>query len=208
MLQSPSQPFIPHPQLSSQLGVVGVDPAPALSDISQALASTLDGYSGQFKAMVSAIGSPFDSASELLTGIADSEKIKLSLDAFIDFSVGVDLSLGAFEITSSLDKFKTSLTAVIADVFSIPLGSSPTLSLGISPSLTLSLEANNIAVPFDVFRDNPLEKLSKFTYDGQIESFISVGVEGVPAEVTLRASSNNLISLDNIEFDVGLDIGE
>ena len=151
--------------------------------MSVSLNDTLQDYGGDFEAMVEALGSSFKSATELFESIASSEKILMSFDATIDFNVTLDMSLDDFMIVSSLNEFRTAFTADIADEFSIPLGSRP-WNLGIEPQLTLSLEANNTAVPFDVFQYP--NKLSEFIYDGQIEALIIVGVEGVPAEVSLK----------------------
>lgn len=184
--------------------MVGVDPAEALRDVTAALNATLQDYSGAFNELVDPFQSAFSSASSLFDSITNSEKIKLSLDAVIDFKVMLDMSLDSFEIASSLEKFETSFTATIEDEFTIPLGDRP-WNLGIKPSLTLFLEAENTAVPFDVFDE--VSKLSQFEYGGDIDALILVAVEDVPVEVSLRASvSENLTSIDSLDYEVELDI--
>ena len=184
------------------LDVAGVDPTQTLSEVAATLSSTLEDLAGDFKGLTEGFSSDFDEASDLMNQIASSDKIKLSLDATIDFSIALDMSLNSFDISSSVDSLKTSFRAKIVDQFDIQLGG---LDLSVFPSLELFLEAENTATPFDVF--NAINgELSTYDFGGEFNSTILVSVQDVPAQVFARASSDNITDLTSIDFELGIDI--
>lgn len=184
------------------VNVVDVNPAATLRDISNSLRTTLQDSSASFQDLTSAFSSTFDKASELLGAVAESDKIKLQLSCAIDLKVALDLSISSFTASSMLNQMEARFRAVIADDFTFEADPLPLIK--ISPHIDLSLEAKNNMVPFDVLKE--ASKLSSFDFDGYFDSFVLVGVDGVPAQVYARASSDNITGLSNLEFELGLDL--
>ena len=153
------------------LNVQGVDPLATVSQIVSALNNTLQSLGGDFLELTSSFGSNFDDAAKLLDQI--SQKVDLSLAATIDFKVAVDLSLSSFDISSSLNELSASFTARIAEDFKIELGE---LALGVTPSIYVYLEAENTAVPFDVFNSlDVVANLTAFDFGGTFDARVGVG---------------------------------
>ena len=172
------------------LDVVGVNPLETMSDVASSLNTILQDSGGTFGDIASSFGSSLGSVSNLFDSITDSDKIDLSLDAILDASASLDLSLSNFDLDIQLNQFEASFSALIADDFSIDIGG---YFLGISPSIELNIEAINTATPF-LFNSSNLSNLTAFDFSGDIDALVAVGVEGVPAEITLRASSDELVS--------------
>lgn len=156
------------------LNVIGVDPLEVLSDVATALNDTLQSTSDDFGDMVSPFLGGFDTAADVLSDIADSDNIQLALDAKIDLTVDASLSLGSLNATSSLDELKTSIRAFATEDFGVDIGG---LDFEISPSFLLFLEANNSAVPFDIFAQNASSNLASFDFGGAFYSEVIIGVE-------------------------------
>ncbi len=93
------------------LDFVGVNPAQTLLDIASGIRDKLYSLSSDVEGLTNSLQSDFDEAAELLSAIANSERIKLLLDAKI--VLAVSLSLPSFDIGATLEAFDTSLTAAI-----------------------------------------------------------------------------------------------
>jgi hypothetical protein len=181
--------------------VVGVNPIETLSEIASSLSNTLEALSGDFENIVGSFDDSFSSTADLLGMIAESDKILLLLDASIDFSVNADLTMGSLQVTSALTELRTSLHAYISDEFDFSVGG---YGVSVAPSITVYLEAENKETPFDVFA-NP-GGLTNFSFGGTFDGMVSVGVEGVPAQITMRASSDDITVLSAFDFELRLDI--
>lgn len=178
-----------------------MNPAQTLADIASSLGSALQGSTGDFNEIAGAMSSSFDSAADLFTEIAQSDKILMSLDATLDFSVNADLSLSSFSITSTMSDLRSSFTAYISDSYDFTAGGFHT---HITPSVLVFLEANNTATPFDVFATP--NALTEFAFGGTFDGMVAVAVDGIPAQVTLRASSDDITKATSLQFEARLDI--
>ena len=161
-----------------------------------ALNRTLQDLGEDFQGLTDSLSSGFDQASEVLDGI--SNKTQLSLDAAIDLNVGLNMSVDSFNIEVRLDELTGSFTAAVADDFRITTGP---LSVAISPSLEVYLEAINTAVPFDLVSNS--SELATFDFRGTFDASVNVGVEGVPAEILFIASSDDITNASSIDFEIG-----
>ena len=83
-----------------KLDVVGVDPLQVISDVSDALSTTLQDLGSDFEGVVVPFVSGFDSGADSLAKIG--EKVDLELDATVDFCVNIDLSLSEIVVESLL----------------------------------------------------------------------------------------------------------
>jgi hypothetical protein len=90
---------------------VGVNPAQTLLDISMGIGNKLNGLSSDFEGLTTSLRSNFDDAADLLSAIANSDRIELLLDAKI--VLAVSLSLSSFDVSATLEAFDTSLIASI-----------------------------------------------------------------------------------------------
>ena len=171
------------------LNVQGVDPIETLSDIASSLNNTLQESGGELKSIVSSFGSSLGSVSDIFDAI--SKNVDLSLDALLDVSVGVDLSLDNFDLDVQVNELEASLSALIDKDFGIQIED---YFIGIRPILALNIEAKNTATPFSLTSSNVTKNLTQFEFAGDLDAVVSVGVDGVPAEVSLRASSDDLVS--------------
>ena len=173
------------------LNIAGVDPIDTLSDVASSINETLQGFEGDVSGLIGPFGSGFGSVAEMLGKIANVEQLQLSLDAALDLSVSLNLSLAQPEIATELKTLYASFLAVFAepDGFDIDVAST---SISVVPYLELFLEANNTETPFDVVSET--SKLANFSFDGTFDALIAVGIDGVPAQVVLRASSEELVS--------------
>ena len=90
---------------------VDVDPAQTLLDISMGIGNKLNSLSSDFEGLTTSLQSNFDDAADLLSAIANSDRIELLLDAKI--VLAVSLSLPSFDVSATLEAFDTSLIASI-----------------------------------------------------------------------------------------------
>ena len=97
---------------------------------------------------------------------------------------------------------KMELMASISDTFDVDIGDFS--QIHVTPSIQLRLQAENTATPFDVVQTP--SSISQFRFAGDFEGIVVVGMDGVPAEISMRAYSPHLTSIDHIEFEVCLDI--
>jgi hypothetical protein len=183
------------------LAVVNVNPFATLSDLSSGLSSALQVFGSDFESITEAFGSTFSSASDMFLSLSQSDRIDLLFDANIDFEVSIDLSLDSVQVSAYINKLSSSLYAAISHEFDLTL--SP-FDLHITPNLQVNLHADNTATPFDVLKNASL--LNNFSIGGDFLGQISVGVDGVPAEVTLTASVNDIVNASTLGFDLKLDI--
>ena len=184
-----------------KLHALGVNPAQTLSDVSSALSQCLSATSGKFEEIASSFGSMFDSASEFLAGIAQSEKIQLSLNARIDFEVRLDLSVETVQLTSSINELNASFIALISDSYGVSIQD---FNIDVTPSLQLRLQTENTATPFDLLQ-NP-SALRELSFGGDFMGLVVVSIPKVPAEISLRALSQDITKASSLEFDLSLDI--
>lgn len=85
--------------------------------------------------------------------------------------------------------------------FSIQLGEK---TLTIDPSIQLSLDAVNNRVPIDL--KNNISDIAAFGFAGTFHAAVNVGVEGIPVELYISASSDNIVMTSSIDFEIGVDI--
>lgn len=179
----------------------GVNPAHTLSDISGALSRCLSGTSGKFEDIAKSFGNVFNSASDLLGDVAQSEKIHLSLNANIDIEVRLDLSLAEVQLTSTIKELSASFVASISDSYDISIED---FSFHVEPHVELHLQTENTATPFDLFQ-NPSD-LTELSFGGYFSGLVLVGMEGVPVEISVRALSQDITNTSSLEFDLSLDL--
>ena len=186
---------------SFEMHAEGVNPAQTLSDVSTSLNELLSDSGNEFQSIASAFGPIFDSSAELFTSIAESDKITLLLNANLKVDVELSLSLDAIELSTSIKELDMAFMASITDTFDIAIGDS---NVHVTPTVQLRLQAQNTALPFDVVQ-NP-SALSEYSFSGDFEGTVVVGMDGVPAEISMRAYSPYLTQIDSLEFEVRLDI--
>lgn len=186
---------------SFTLQAIGVNPAQTLADISTSLSSTLSNYSGNFEAIASSFGSAFTSASELFERIAQSDKIRLALNANIDVDARLEMSFDSFQLSTSINELSASFTGSIWDEFDVSIGG---VSINVTPFIQLYLEVENTAVPFDVVQNH--SALSEFSFGGNFFGLVVVSVPGIPAAISLRALSQDITNTSSLEFELRLDI--
>jgi hypothetical protein len=85
--------------------------------------------------------------------------------------------------------------------FSIELGEK---TLTIDPTIYLSLDAENTLVPIDL--KNNVSNIAVFDFAGTFRAGVNVGVEGIPVELYISASSDDIVRTSSIDFEVGVDI--
>lgn len=166
--------------------------------------------------MISTVGSVVDTATGLIQGVADIEQLSILLDADLDLSVKMGLSPDSFEITSSLNKLETSITATIEDDFSYEVSSinfmDNSLNFMVSPSIVLYLEAYNTAIvdardagtTVDIFQTP--SALAQMGFGGTFNAQVTFGIENVPVSLTMRSYSDDLVNEDGLEFEYLWDI--
>ena len=184
------------------LNAEGVNPLQTLSDISSALNGLLADSVEQFESIASSFGTTFESAAELFNGIAEDDRITLLLNAKLDVAARLELSFEAVSFTAKINEANMALLAKITDTFDVAIGSFG--DLHITPSIQLRLQAENTATPFSM-TENP-SALGQVSFSGDLEGIINVGMDNVPAELSLRVFSPYLTTTDNLEFEVRLDI--
>ena len=174
------------------VNVVNVNPLETLSDAASSLDTSFQKSSGQFSAFVGDFTSSIaDSASEILNKITNGT-IQLSLNALLDTSVKVELSSSdGFDIEAKVNALQSSFFAIIQDDLSFNIVGDRFIN--IRPQVFLNLQAVNDAVPFDINTDIAAN-LANFTFTGDLEASVAIGVEDVPAELTLNATSDDLVS--------------
>ena len=182
---------------SFEMHAEGVNPAQTLADVSTSLNSLLADSGDEFQS----IASSFESSAELFASIADSNKITLLLDANLKAGVQLSLSFDAIDFSTSIDQLDMAFVASITDTFDIDVGGS---NIQVAPTIQLRLQAQNTALPFDVVQTP--SAVSEFSFSGDFEGIVVIGMDGVPAEISLRAYSPYLTQIDSLEFQVGLDI--
>ena len=183
------------------LAVSGVDPLSSLADAAKSLNATLQDVGGDFEGVVSPFLNAFSGAAGFLEEIASDDRLQMALDANIDFSVQLDLSLSALNVESELKELSSSLTVLAEETFHASAGS---VAVTVTPAILLNLHATNKETPFDVFGN--LSKLTSFDFGGSFDSRVSVSVAGVPAEVMFQAVLDDLTNASSIEFDVFVNI--
>jgi hypothetical protein len=94
------------------------------------------------------------------------------------------------------------LQAQITDSFDIEVGGFGYLH--VIPSVQLRLQVENLATPFDAVQ-NP-SAFGDFWYAGDFKGSVNIGMDNVPADITLRAYSPYLLQADSLEFGVSLDV--
>ena len=184
------------------LNAEGINPLQTLSDISSALNGLLADSEGQFESIASSFGTTFESAAELFSGIAEDDRITLLMNAKLDVATRLELSFEAVSFTARINEASMALLAKITDTFDLAIGSFG--DIHITPSVQLRLHVENTATPFNMI-ENP-SALGQVSFSGDLEGIINVGMDNVPAEVSLRVFSPNLMSIDNLEFEARLDI--
>lgn len=187
--------------LSFELHAAGVNPAQTLSDISSSLSGLMADSGEQFQSIANSFGSAFDSATELFTNIAQDDRITLSLNADLNAEAKLVLNFEAIQFTTSINEMNMAFLARITDTFDVTIGG---FDIHVTPTIQLRLQAAHMALPFDVVQ-NP-SALTQFQYSGDFEGVVTVGMDGVPAEISLRAYSPYLTNIDHLEFEVRLDI--
>jgi hypothetical protein len=187
--------------VSFELHAAGVNPAQTLSDISSSLSGLLQNSGDQFTSITSSFGSALDSAADLFTSIAEDDRITLLLNANLKAEVRLVLNFEAIQFSTTISEMDMAFLARISDTFDISLGD---FNVHVTPSVQLRLQAENTALPFDVV-ENP-SALSQFQFSGDFEGIITVGMDGVPAEISLRAYSPYLTNAESLAFEVRLDI--
>ena len=186
---------------SFEMHAEGVNPAQTLADVSTSLNDLLLDSGDEFQSIASAFGPLFDSSADLFTSIAESDRITLLLNANLKADVQLSLSLDAIEFSTSIKELDMAFMASITDTFNIAIGD---FNIHVTPTVQLRLQAQNAAIPFDVVQ-NP-SAVSNFSFSGDFEGIVVVGIDGVPAEISLRAYSPYLTQIDSLEFQVRLDI--
>ena len=186
-----------------KMDVTGVDPIQTLSDVSSAIGQSLSGSSARFNEVASTFGTAFSSASDFLARIAASDQIQLSLDANIDVDVQLDLSWPArsVKLTTSVNDLRASISALISDELSISVAG---LNVDVHPHIELNLFVENTATPFII--TNGTSALSNFSFGGDFNGYVVVGLEGFPAELSLRAKSEDITNASSTAFEVQLEI--
>ena len=172
------------------LDVIDVDPIQTLSDVASSLNEMLQNTDGPLGDIVSSFGSSLGSVSEVFDEVTNSSNVKLALDALLDVSVRIDLSLDNFDFDVQVNELAAGLNANIGGNFSFDVGD---YFVGIRSSLEMNLEAVNTATPF-LLNVSDFGDFTQFDYTGDFDSLVSVGVQGIPAEISLRASSDELVS--------------
>jgi hypothetical protein len=163
----------------------------------------LSGSSARFNEVASTFGTAFSSASDFLARIAASDQIQLSLDANIDVDVQLDLSWPArsVKLTTSVNDLRASISALISDELSISVAG---LNVDVHPHIELNLFVENTATPFII--TNGTSALSNFSFGGDFNGYVVVGLEGFPAELSLRAKSEDITNASSTVFEVQLEI--
>jgi hypothetical protein len=160
----------------------------------------LSGSSARFNEVASTFGTAFSSASDFLARIAASDQIQLSLDANIDVDVQLDLSWPV-QMTTSINDLRASISALISDDLYFSAGG---LNVDAHPYIELNLFVENTATPFIITND--ISALSNFSFVGDFHGFVVVGLEGFPAELSLRAKSEDITNASSIVFGIQLEI--
>lgn len=215
------------------LNVVAVNPIQTLSDISSKLAVQLQSVSYDFEGIASSMQSGFNQASTMFEDIASLKRIQLLLDANI--GLHVNLKLPSFEISASLTEFDTTLSANIGkffiailfcfwyqptvvlcllmcmlvcpttlyteEDFSISLGGT---NLSVRPIISLDLKAANTRLPINLISD--FNHTTEVAFSGAFDAGLTIGVEGIPINLYVSASSDDITNSSGIDFHLGLDI--
>jgi hypothetical protein len=187
---------------SFELKAEGIDPAQTLSDISTSLSVLLAGSSEQFKSVATSFGVSFNSAAELFASIAKDERITLLMNANINAEATLKLSFESISFATNFNDLNMALQAQITDSFDIEVGGFGYVH--VTPSVQLRLQVENLATPFDAVQ-NP-SAFEDFWYAGDFKGSVNIGMDNVPADITLRAYSPYLLQADSLEFGVSLDV--
>ena len=78
-------------------------------------------------------------------------------------------------------------------------------TLSIDPSILLYLGAKNTLLPINL-TTNTFSHISEFDFAGSFKADIEVGLEGIPVELHISASSDDITTASSIDFDVGIDV--
>ena len=127
------------------LDVIDVDPIQTLSDVASSLNKTLQNTDGPLGDIIKDFGSSLGSVSKVFDEVTNSSNVKLALDALLDVSVRIDLSLDNFDFDVQVNELAAGLNANIGGNFSFDVGD---YFVGIRSSLEMNLEAVNTATPF------------------------------------------------------------
>jgi hypothetical protein len=184
-----------------KLNVADVNPANTLSGVANSLKTTLLQSSADFQAYTSSFGSTFSSASEFLSDIAQSDKINLALNASIDIDARLDLSLDNVQLITLVNELKASFTGSMTDEYHVTIGG---FEIFVTPYVQLHLQAENTDCPFDVVNNS--NALSEFSFGGDFAGLVVVRMDGIPAAISLSASSEDITSADSLIFELRLDI--
>lgn len=176
------------------MDVVGVDPLNTLQEIASSLKSNLQQAGNDFQVITSSFGDTFNSVSDVFDAITNSNNIQLALDSLLDVSVSVDLSLTNFEFDVQVNELAAAFSANIGGDFTINVGNN--VEVDIQPLLQVNLFAVNTATPFSLISSSALSNLAQFEFGGSFDALLSFGIAGglVPAQISLRASSQDLVS--------------
>jgi len=175
--------------------VVGVHPLNTLQEIASSLKSNLQQAGNDFQVITSSFGDTFNSVSDVFDAITNSNNIQLALDSLLDVSVSVDLSLTNFEFDVQVNELAAAFSANIGGDFTINVGNN--VEVDIQPLLQVNLFAVNTATPFSLISSSSaLSNLAQFEFGGSFDALLSFGIAGgfVPAQISLRASSQDLVS--------------
>ena len=181
---------------SFAMNVVGVNPLNALADVAGTLSNILEDQSSNIGDVAEQLGSSLDSAATFFQDLAGSDKITLQLNATIDLSVNIGLSLDSFAISSSLNELKSSIVATFEDDYSTEISG---VNVAVAPSILLYLEAYNTAVidardagtTVDVFQTP--SALTQFGFGGLFDARVTVGINDL---------GFSLLASDDDMFDV------
>lgn len=96
---------------SLSLNFVGVNPAQTLADVASRISSKLQSLSSEFEGLTRSLESSFGDAATLLSGIAQSDRINLAVDANVVLKI--ELSLPSFDFRATVAALDASLHASI-----------------------------------------------------------------------------------------------
>ncbi len=97
--------------------------------------------------------------------------------------------------------FTTSMHHLIANEFKSKLDDR---TLSIDPSISLYLESNNTRLPIDL--TDKLSDITEFDFAGTFKAEVDISVEGIPVELYISASSDDITTASSIDFDISLDL--
>jgi hypothetical protein len=77
-------------------------------------------------------------------------------------------------------------------------------TLSIDPSIALYLESNNTRLPIDL--TDKLSDITQFDFAGTFKAEVDISVEGIPVEMYISASSDDITTASSIDFEIRIDV--